>query len=59
MEDNLRRLKASLQLFDKLECCSSSMNGNFNDMSAALALVDLDKMRCYIINCVTAGGDRN
>jgi hypothetical protein len=54
MEDNLRRLKASLQLFDKLECCSSSMNGDFNNVDATLASIDIDKMRCHVINCLTA-----
>jgi hypothetical protein len=54
MDDDLRRLKASLQLFDKLECCSSSLNGNFNNVDAALALIDRDKMRRHIINCLTA-----
>jgi hypothetical protein len=54
MNDDLRRLEASLQLFDKLECCSSNLNGNFNNVDAALALVDRDKMRRHIINCLTA-----
>jgi ankyrin repeat protein len=53
MDDDLR-LKASLQLFDKLECCSSNMNGNFSNVDAALALVDRDKMRRHIMNCLTA-----
>jgi hypothetical protein len=54
MDDDLRRLKASLQLFNKLECCSNNLNGNFNNVDAALALVDRDKMRRHIINCLTA-----
>jgi hypothetical protein len=54
MDNDLRRLKSSLQLFDKLECCSSNLNRNFNNVDAALALVDRDKMRCHIINCLTA-----
>jgi hypothetical protein len=54
MDDDLCRLKASLQLFDKLECCSSNLNGNFDNVYAALALVDRDKMRRHIINCLTA-----
>jgi hypothetical protein len=54
MDDDLCRLKASLQLFDKLECCSSNLNGNFNNVDAAIALVDRDKMRRHIINCLTA-----
>jgi hypothetical protein len=54
MEDNLRRLKASLQLFEKLECCSSNLNGDFDNVFTALALVDEDKMRCHIFNCLIA-----
>jgi ankyrin repeat protein len=54
MEDNLRRLKASLQLFDKLGCCSSGINENLNNVDAALLLVDIDKMRYNVINCLTA-----
>mmetsp|Transcript_34759 Transcript_34759/g.33083 ORF Transcript_34759/g.33083 Transcript_34759/m.33083 type:complete len:91 (-) Transcript_34759:766-1038(-) len=54
MDNDLSRLKASLQLFDNLECCSPSLNRNFDDMNTALALVDLDKMRCHVINCMTA-----
>jgi ankyrin repeat protein len=55
--DNLRRLKASLQLFNELECCSSNLNGDFDTWRSyqdLLALVDVDKMRCHIINCLTA-----
>jgi hypothetical protein len=54
MDHNLHRLKASLQFFVKLECCSSNLNGDFKDVGTALALVDVDKMRCHIINCLTA-----
>jgi hypothetical protein len=54
MDDNLRRLKASLWLFDKLECCHSNLNGDFDNVSTALALVDEDKMRCHIFNCLIA-----
>jgi hypothetical protein len=54
MDVDLRRLKASLQLFDKLECCSNSMNGDSNDVDAALVLIDIDKMRCLVIDCLTA-----
>jgi hypothetical protein len=54
MDDDLRRFKASIQLFNELECCPRSLNGNFNNVDAALALVDRDKMRCHIINCLTA-----
>jgi hypothetical protein len=30
------------------------MNGNLNHVDTALVLVDIDKMRCHIINCLTA-----
>jgi hypothetical protein len=53
-DQDLRRLKASLQLFDKLNCCSSSLNENLNEVYAALALAEEDKMRCHIINCLIA-----
>jgi ankyrin repeat protein len=54
MDDNLSLLKASLQLFDRLNCCSSSLNGDFDNVFKALALVDEDKMRCHIFNCLIA-----
>jgi hypothetical protein len=54
MDDNLRCLKASLRLFDKLECCSSNLNGDFDNVFTALELVDEDKMRCHIFNCLIA-----
>jgi hypothetical protein len=53
-DEDLRRLKASLQLFDKLNCCFSSLNENFDDVYVALALLEEDKMRCHIINCLIA-----
>jgi hypothetical protein len=45
MDDNLRRLKASLQLFDKLECCSSNLKGDFKDVGMALNLVHTEKWK--------------
>jgi hypothetical protein len=54
MEEYFSRIKASLHIFDELNCCYSHLNGNVDDVNAALALVDLDKMRCHIINCLTA-----
>jgi hypothetical protein len=54
MGDNDSRIKASLQLFNKLGCCSSDLNGDVNNVETALALVDVDKMRCHIINCLAA-----
>jgi hypothetical protein len=54
MDNNLSRLKASLQFFDKLNCCSSNLNGDFDNVFTALALVDEDKMRRHIFNCLIA-----
>jgi ankyrin repeat protein len=48
------RIKASLHFFDKHNCCSSNLNRNIDDVDAALALVDEDKMRCLVIKCLTA-----
>jgi hypothetical protein len=48
------RIKASLHFFDKHNCCSSNLNRKIDDVDAALALVDEDKMRCLIIKCLTA-----
>lgn len=54
MDDNDSRIKASLQLFCKLNCISSNFNGDFDDLAAALVLVDVEKMRCHLINCLIA-----
>jgi hypothetical protein len=54
MDNDLSRLKTSLKLFDNRESCSTSLNRNFDDMDTALALVDLEKLRCHVINCLTA-----
>jgi hypothetical protein len=54
MDSDLSRLKASLQLFENLESGSTSLNGKFDDVATVLALVDLDKMRCHVMNCLTA-----
>jgi hypothetical protein len=54
MEEDNRRIKASLQLFDILKCCSGTLKGKFDNVDAALRLVDVDKMRCLIINCLIA-----
>ena len=47
------RISASYELFDKLECRSEDLNGDFSD-DGALALVEEDKMRCHIMNCLAA-----
>jgi hypothetical protein len=54
MEEYVSRIKASLHIFDELNCCYSRLNKNIDDVDAALALVDVDKMRCHIINCLAA-----
>jgi hypothetical protein len=54
MEEDNRRIKASFQLFDILKCCSGTLKDNFDDVNAALRSVDVDKMRCLIINCLIA-----
>jgi ankyrin repeat protein len=50
---DLFRIKACYELFDKLKCCSGDLNGDFSD-DAALALVQVDKMRCHTLNCLVA-----
>jgi hypothetical protein len=54
MDKDNSRIKASFQLFDRLNCCSATLKLDFNDIEAALALIDEDKMRCLIISCLTA-----
>jgi hypothetical protein len=54
MDDNLSLLKASLQIFDKLNCCSISLNEDFHNVGTALVLIDEDKMRRHIFNCLIA-----
>jgi hypothetical protein len=49
-----RQIKASYELFDKLKCCSENLNGDFSDEETLLALVQEDKMRCHILNCLAA-----
>jgi hypothetical protein len=51
MNDNDKRIKASFQLFDRLECCMSKLNVDY-DNDTALALMEEDKMRCLILNCI-------
>jgi hypothetical protein len=54
MEEDDRRIKAALQLFNRLNCCSGTLKGNIDNLDTALRLVDLDKMRFLIINCLIA-----
>jgi hypothetical protein len=51
MNDNDKRIKASYQLFDRLKCCMSNLNVD-SDNDTALALMEVDKMRCLILNCM-------
>jgi ankyrin repeat protein len=53
MNANEKRIKASFQLFDRLKCCLADLNGDF-DIVTALALMDEDKMRYFILNCLAA-----
>jgi hypothetical protein len=48
---NDKRIKASFQLFDRLKCCLADLNVVF-DNDTALALMEVDKMRCLILNCI-------
>lgn len=55
MDHDDSRIKASLQLFYKLGCCSSDLNAaDIYNVDVALALVNKDKLRCHIINCLAA-----
>jgi hypothetical protein len=47
--------KAAYELFDELKCCSDGprRNGDFTS-DAALALLDVEKLKCHIINCFAA-----
>jgi hypothetical protein len=49
-QDN-RRIKASYELFDRLECCTLDTIADLDD-DIALAFIDEDKMRCHILNCM-------
>jgi ankyrin repeat protein len=50
-DDNDKRIKASFQLFDRLKCCLADLNTD-SDNNTALALMEEEKMRCLILNCV-------
>jgi hypothetical protein len=47
------RVTAAYQLFDDLNCCSASLNGDLRS-ETALPLLDEDKLRFFILNCVVA-----
>jgi hypothetical protein len=51
MNDNNKRIKASSQLFDRLNCCLTDLSIGF-DNDTALALIEVGKMRCLILNCI-------
>jgi hypothetical protein len=48
-------VKAAYELFDELKCCSDGprRNGDFTS-DAALALLDIEKLKCHIVNCLAA-----
>jgi Trk K+ transport system NAD-binding subunit len=48
-------IEAAYNLFDELKCCSDGprSNGDFTS-DAALALFDVEKIKCHIINCLAA-----
>jgi hypothetical protein len=50
-DDNDKRVKASFQLFGRLKCCLTDLNVDL-DNDTALALMEEDKMRCLILNCI-------
>lgn len=57
--NNNSRITASLKLFEEFNCCSSDLMGVIDDVDeryydAALALVDEDKIRSQVINCMIA-----
>lgn len=60
--DDDYRIKSSLRLFDDLKCRCDSVDKDSNDQdykddvyyNTVLSLVDEDKMRRHIINCITA-----
>jgi hypothetical protein len=56
MDDFAKRMKASLQLFEELECFTNGLNGVIMYAYDKLTLecCDEDKMRCHIINCIAA-----
>jgi hypothetical protein len=54
MKDNYSRIKASLKLFQKLNCIFSDLEGDSHYFDAALALIDVEKMRHHVVNCLIA-----
>jgi hypothetical protein len=54
MDRNHSPIQAAFQLFLKLNCFSNDLIEYINDIDAMLELVDEDKMRCHIINCLTS-----
>jgi hypothetical protein len=55
MNDNNKRIKASFQL-DRLKGYLTDLNVDLDndddDDDTALALMEVDKMRCLILNCI-------
>lgn len=58
MKSNESRIRAAFLLFIELKCCFvyGGLSGDINDEDAATSFpsLDEDKMRCHIINCMTA-----
>jgi ankyrin repeat protein len=57
MDENANHLWAAFFLFDRLDldCFSCGVNRyNYIDVDAAFALLDEDKIRCHIMDCVAA-----
>jgi hypothetical protein len=52
--DCFERIAASYNLFVKLNCCSKDNLSRYFGGDASLAVLDLDKMRLHIMNCLTA-----
>jgi ankyrin repeat protein len=48
-----RRIRASYELFARLDCCSGEYDEDF-DYDTALALMVEDRMRFHILNCLAA-----
>jgi ankyrin repeat protein len=54
MENDPKSFEAAAQLFHKLQCYKGEMPIEFLLPHSALLLLDENKMRCHIFNCLTA-----
>jgi hypothetical protein len=57
MNDNNKRIRASFQLFNRLNCCLVDLNGDF-DNDTAHALMEVYQMRCLILNYIAGLNER-